>query len=86
MTFFLDMASAPLARFTVTIIGSISGVSPTATARPKSSASIQLCLVMPMMRNTTATITTMKRIISHVKPADALVEAGLGRAARQACA
>ena len=33
MTFFLDMAMAPLARFTVTIIGSISGVSPTATAR-----------------------------------------------------
>ena len=68
MTFFLDMARAPLARFTVTIIGSISGVSPTATARPKSRASTQLCLVMPMMRNTTATMTTMKRIMSQVKP------------------
>ncbi len=69
MTFFLDIARAPLARFTVTIIGSISGVSPTATARPKSRASTQLCFVRPMMRNTTATITTMKRIMSQVNPA-----------------
>ena len=33
MTFFFDIAMAPLERFTVTIIGSISGVSPTATER-----------------------------------------------------
>ena len=41
MTFLWDMASAPLERHTETIIGSISGVSPTATAmerkRPPSS-------------------------------------------------
>ena len=68
MTFFFDIAMAPLARFTVTIIGSISGVSPTATASPKSRAPAQSCFVMPMMRNTTATITTMNWIMSHVKP------------------
>ena len=49
MTFLRDIASAPFERLTVTIIGSISGVSPTAIARPKSSASVQLCLVRPMM-------------------------------------
>src|SRR5690242_18956842 len=32
MTFRRDIASAPLARLTVTIMGSISGVTPTATA------------------------------------------------------
>ncbi len=53
----------------MTIIGSISGVSPTATARAKSSASTQLCFVRPMMRNTSATITSMNRIMSHVNPA-----------------
>ena len=39
MTFFFDIASAPLERLTVTIIGSISGVRPTATDRPNRSAS-----------------------------------------------
>ena len=39
MTFLRDMAIAPLARFTVTIIGSISGVRPTATATANSNAS-----------------------------------------------
>ena len=43
---------APLARLTVTIIGSISGVRPTATARAKSSASSQSPLVRPLIRNT----------------------------------
>ena len=38
MTRFRAMASAPLERQTVTIIGSISGVSPTATARAKKNA------------------------------------------------
>ena len=66
MTFFLAMVSAPLARFTVTIIGSISGVSPTATERPNRRASSQLPLVMPTMRNTAQTMTTMKRIMSQV--------------------
>ena len=68
MTFLRDMAMAPLDRQTVTIIGSISGVSPTATARPKSRASSQLCLVSPTIRKVAVTMTSMKRIISQTKP------------------
>ena len=45
MTFFFDIASAPLDRQTETIIGSISGVRPTATAIAKKKASFQLCLI-----------------------------------------
>ena len=75
------MASAPFERHTETIIGSISGVRPTATARAKKNASIQSCLVSPLMRNTSGTMTSMKRIISQVNRLHALVEAGL-RAAR----
>ena len=67
MTFLRDIASAPLARLTVTIIGSISGVRPTATATAKRSASSQSPLVRPLIRNTSGTITPMKRIISQVK-------------------
>ena len=66
MTFFLDIARAPLERHTVTIMGSISGVIPTATAKAKKNASCQLCLVNPLMRKTKGTITTMNRIISQV--------------------
>ena len=62
-----DSASAPLARFIVTSMGSISGVSPTATALANSSASSQSPLVRPLMMNTSGTITAMKRSISHVK-------------------
>ena len=54
MTFFLDMASAPLERHTETIIGSISGVSPTATARAKKKASFQLCLLRPLIETPAA--------------------------------
>ena len=43
MTFLRDMAIAPLARLMVTIIGSISGVRPTATATANRNASIQSC-------------------------------------------
>ena len=66
ITFLRDMAIAPLARFTVTIIGNISGVSPTATATAKRSASSQSCFVRPLIRKTVGTITKMKRIISQV--------------------
>ena len=66
MTFLRDIARAPLERLTVTIIGSISGVSPTATAMANRNASSQLCLLSPLMRNTAGTITAMKRIISQV--------------------
>jgi len=67
MTFFFAIARAPLARFTVTIMGSISGVSPTATDKAKSSASSHFPLVIPTIRNTMLTITSIRRIISHVK-------------------
>ena len=72
MTFFLAMAMAPLERHTVTIMGSISGVMPTATAKAKKNASCQLCLVNPLMRKTMGTITAMKRIINQVKRATPL--------------
>ena len=60
------IATAPLARFVVTIIGSISGVSPTATASPNRNASSQLCFVRPLIRNTIGTITTMNRMNSQL--------------------
>ena len=66
MTLFFDIASAPFDKQTETIIGSISGVSPTATATEKKNASCQLCLVKPLMRKTRGTITIMNRIISQV--------------------
>src|ERR1019366_7828885 len=66
MTFFFDIASAPLDRQTDTIIGSISGVRPTATASEKKNASFQSCLVRPLMTKTSGTITAMKRIINQV--------------------
>ena len=72
MTFFLDIAIAPFDRQTVTIIGSISGVSPTATATAKKKASPQSPFVSPLIRNTSGTITSMKRSISQVKSRDRL--------------
>ena len=70
MTFFFDIASAPFERLTVTIIGSISGVRPTATERAKRNASFQSCLVRPTMQEDDAsTMTTMNLIISQVKAA-----------------
>ena len=47
MTFFLDIASAPLDKQTETIIGSISGVRPTATAIANRNAVFQSCFVKP---------------------------------------
>ena len=75
MTFFRAIAIAPLDRQTVTIIGSISGVSPTATAMAKKKASCQLPLVRPLMKNTNGTMTMMKRTMSHVKRATPLSNA-----------
>ncbi len=66
ITFLRAMSSAPLDRLTVTIMGSISGVSPTATAMANRNASSQLCLLSPLIRKTSGTITAMKRIISQV--------------------
>ncbi|GBC79477.1 hypothetical protein HRbin09_00696 [bacterium HR09] len=67
MTFFLAMDKAPLARFTVSIIGSISGVSPTETERPNNKASSQFFLVKPTIMKTSATITSIMRIMRNVK-------------------
>ena len=61
------IAIAPLLRHTDTIIGSISGVSPTATASAKKNACVQSCFVSPLIRNTSGTITAMIRIMSQVK-------------------
>ncbi len=67
-TFFLAMVSAPFARFTVTIMGSISGVRPTAMERPNRRASTtQSPLVIPTMKYTAQTMTTINRIMSQVK-------------------
>ena len=67
MTFLRDMAMAPFARFMVTIIGNISGVNPTATATANRKACVQSCFRNPLMRNTSGTMTRMKRIISQMK-------------------
>ncbi|MNY43178.1 hypothetical protein D3C86_1781160 [compost metagenome] len=66
MTLRLLMFFAPLARLAVTIIGNISGVSPTATAIPKSKASNQSPFVKPLTRKISGTITIMKRISSQL--------------------
>ncbi|MNI87981.1 hypothetical protein D3C73_1452330 [compost metagenome] len=55
-----------MARLALTIIGSISGVSPTATARANMKASLQSPLVKPLINSTTGTITSMKRISSQL--------------------
>ena len=69
MTFFFAIAMAPLERQTVTIIGSISGVRPTATASAKKNASCHFPFVSPLMTKTSGTMTMMKRIMSQVKRA-----------------
>ena len=48
MTFLRDMAIAPLERQTATIIGSISGVRPTATAIAKKKAALPISLREPV--------------------------------------
>ena len=63
------IASAPRDRHTETIIGSISGVSPTATASAKTSAPAQSPLARPLVTNTTGTITSTMPIISQVNRA-----------------
>ena len=62
----LDIATAPFARFVVTIIGSISGVSPTAMARPNRKASSQFPLLTPLISTTTGTITAMNLMNSQL--------------------
>ena len=62
MVCFLLMETAPFARQVVTIMGSISGVSPTAMEMANRKASTQSPFVMPLTTNTTGTITSMNRI------------------------
>src|SRR5262245_1329453 len=56
------IVTAPLARFVVTIIGSISGVNPTATDTANSNDCSQSPFSMPLIRNTNGVITIRKRI------------------------
>src|SRR5438309_8892779 len=67
MTFLRDIDKAPLERQTETIMGSISGVKPTATAIAKKNACQKSCLVNQLINKTKGTITNMKRIMSQVK-------------------
>ena len=66
MTLRRDITTAPRASVEVTIIGSISGVSPTAMDSANSSASSQSPLVEPLMNSTSGAITNMKRISSQL--------------------
>ena len=65
-TFLRDSTSAPLARVDVTIMGSISGVRPTATDSANKKACGQSPLVRPLTRNTMGTITSAKRISNQL--------------------
>ena len=65
IVFFLAIDTAPLARQVVTIIGNISGVSPTAIEMANSRACTQLPFVNPFTKNTIGTITIIKRISNH---------------------
>src|SRR5450830_1375789 len=66
ITFLRDNATAPLANVEVTIIGSISGVRPTAIETAYRKASTQSPLVKPFMKKTTGVMTNMKRINSQL--------------------
>ena len=59
------MITAPFARLAVIIIGNISGVNPTATLNANTPASNQSPSVNPLIKNTTGTKTSIKRINSH---------------------
>ena len=66
ITFLRDSVTAPRASVEVTIIGSISGVRPTAIDSANSNACSQSPLVKPLIRKTIGTITSMKRISSQL--------------------
>ena len=65
IVFFLLIDTAPFARQLVTIIGSISGVNPTATDMANKNADIQLPFVTPLITNTKGTITSINLISTH---------------------
>ena len=62
---FLLMARLPLARQAVMTIGSISGISPTATDRAKAKDSSHFPPVIPRITNTIGTSTAMKRSMTQ---------------------
>ena len=62
IVFFSDIVTAPLAKEAVTIMGSISGVKPTAIEMANRNASIQFPLVKPLMNNTMGTMASINRI------------------------
>ena len=64
-TFSFAMMTEPLARLAVIIIGSISGVKPTATLRAKTPASSQSESVSPLITKTTGTKTSIRRMSSQ---------------------
>ena len=61
-TFFLAKALVPLVKFTLTIIGNILGVIPTATEKAKRIASVKLLLIIPSTKRIIRHITTMNFI------------------------
>ena len=65
-TFLRDNNTAPLARVLVTIIGSISGVNPTATDSANRKACSQSPLVIPLSNRTMGTMTAAKRMSSQL--------------------
>ncbi|CRH67467.1 Uncharacterised protein [Chlamydia trachomatis] len=66
MVCFLLIKTAPLAKHVVTIIGSISGVKPTATEIANSDAATQSPLVKPLIINTMGTITSINLISTQL--------------------
>lgn len=83
IVFFFDMDRAPLERLAVTIIGSISGVSPTATEMAKMKASNQSPFVNPLMKNTNGTMTSIKRMSSRLTLLIPLSKAVVGTVSRE---
>lgn len=65
MVCFLLIETAPLARQVVTIMGSISGVKPTAIEMPNKKAFSQSPFVIPLIKKTRGTITSINRISTH---------------------
>ena len=78
------MAMAPLERQTETIIGSISGVNPTATDKAKRKACFQSCLVRPLMTKHQRHHDRHETQHQPGESLDAFVETGLHRLAADA--
>ena len=66
ITLFFDNEIAPLAKLTVTNIGSISGAKPTPTAMANIAASNQFPFKNPLIRNIRGIIKAIMRIINQM--------------------